>query len=1050
MKKKELRTTFRKSLLTILGLLLTVSMYGQKQSVTGFVTDENKEPLPGANILEKGTKNGTQTDFDGNYNLDAVNGATLVVSYLGYKTQEIVVANQSVIHIQMIIDAANLEEVVVIGYGSELRKELTTSIGSVNTEELQIAPVDSFEEALAGRVAGVQVTSSQGRPGASSSIKIRGTGSLTQDSSPLFVIDGFPNEDFDLSSIPSSDIQELQILKGPSAIAVYGARGGNGVVLITTVGGVKGTAKITYNSYHGVRQITKRMDVLSPYDFVDLQFEVDSELANNKYGPLTAYLKSDGTSVSGIDWQSEVFQDTEVHNHALSVSGGNSDTTYNLSFNNYTSTGLLPESGFERSYLKFKLGQKVTKKIKIGANISYTKSQITGTGTSTNIVSDDPASTSSSARFNLLRTIIQNRPTGGLFYSNEDLLSLAEDEDPTTDLLFNPLINALSQVREDKRHGIFFNSHIKYTIFNGLTLKVNAGMNKTFKNRSSFDAIGSAFYQRTNITQGSLWNEESLRTSISSTLYYEKKLGKNRINALLGYEYNNREGSGSKTTNGGFPESNNGLDDLGAGTIPGIPSSYRLSTNKLISVFYRFNYSYGGKYFVTNTLRRDGSSKFGKNNKFGLFPSMSVAWKFSSEAFVKKIKNISEGKLRFEWGQVGNNRIPGFVSTALLNSTTYGANNGIQSGVFPANLANTDIKWEAQESVGLGLDLGLFDDRVYLNVDLYSRTSKDLLLRANLPTSIGYTTIFRNVGKIRNGGLELALSTVNIDKDFKWNTSVNLTIPKRSKTLALVEDDVRFDSSGWAGSGDNDTYPNDYITRVGQPFGLMYGYVDDGLYGADDFDTNGDAFINVAFNDEVIGYRKYRDISGPDGVPDNIIDENDKKVIGDPNPDFYGSISNTFKYKGFDLNIYIQGSYGNDIYNANRLLWTQNLNYNQNYIPEVLNRWRTDRTPEENVGATFRSIDDVSNVLTSQYIEDGSFIRLKTVALGYTFPVKWVQKIGANKLRVYVSGQNLYTWTKYTGFDPEVSTRGSGLTAGVDYGAYPRTKTFIGGLTVSF
>ena len=1050
MKKKELRTTFRKSLLTILGLLLTVSMYGQKQNVSGQVTDENNVPLPGANILERGTNNGAQTDFDGHYSFEVNNGAVLVISYLGYKTQELTVGNQSAMHVQLQIDAANLEEVVVIGYGSVKRKDLTGSVGSVNTDDLRMAPVASFEEALAGRVAGVQVTSSQGRPGAPSSIKIRGTGSLTQDSSPLFVIDGFPIEDFDLSSIPSSDIQDMQVLKGPSAIAIYGARGGNGVILITTVGGVKGTSKVTYNTFHGVQRITKRMDVLSPYDFVDLQFEVDSELADNKYGPLSAYLTSNGTSVSGIDWQSAVFEDTEVHNHSVSVNGGNSDTAYNISLNNYTSTGLLPKSGFERFYLKFKLNQKVTNKIRIGVNISYTKSQITGTGTSTSIVSDDPSSTSSSSRFNLLRTIIQNRPTGGLFYSNEDLLTLAEDEDPTTDLLFNPLINALSQDREDLRHGIFFNGYIKYTIFKGLSLKVNAGINKTFKKRSSFDAIGSAFYQRTGITQGSLWNEESLRTSISSTLNYEKKLRKHRISGLLGYEYNSREGSGSKTTNGGFPEPNNGLDNLGAGTIPGIPSSYRLSTNRLISIFYRFNYSYGGKYFLTNTLRKDGSSKFGENNKFGLFPSMSVAWKFSNENFMSSLKNISEGKLRFEWGQVGNNRIPGFVSTALLNSTTYGANNGIQAGVYPANLANPGIKWEAQESVSLGLDLGLFNDRVYLNADLYSRTSKDLLLRANLPTSIGYTTIYRNVGQIRNGGLELALNTVNVDKDFKWNTNINLTIPNESKTLALVEDDVRFDSSGWAGSGNNDTYPNDYITQVGQPFGLMYGYVDDGLYGAEDFDTNGDALINVAFNNEAIGYRKYRDISGPDGVPDNIIDENDKIVIGDPNPDFYGSISNTFKYKGFDLNVYFQGSYGNDVYNANRLLWTQNLNKAQNFIPEVLNRWRTDRTPEENAGATFRSIDDVSNVLTSQYIEDGSFIRLKTIALGYTFPEEWVEKIGANRLRIYVSGQNLYTWTKYTGFDPEVSTRGSGLTAGVDYGAYPRTKTFIGGLTVSF
>ena len=1045
MRKNLFKSPFKKGLLTVIGFLLTVSMFGQKMSVSGTVVDENKEALPGVQVYVKGTAIGTITDFDGMYELNVDQNSVLEFNYVGYlDKQEVVITGT--INVQMAIDRQSLDEVVVIGYGSVKRKDLTGAVVSLDVDDMVKAPVSSFDEALAGRMSGVQVTSSEGRPGAPSSIKIRGTGSLTQSSSPLFVVDGFPIDDFDISSLAPSDIESMEVLKGPSAVAIYGSRGGNGVILITTVSGVDGKSKITYNTFYGIQNITKRIDVMTPYDFVDLRYEVDPVGAENSYGPLSAYLKNDGTSISGIDWQNEVFNQTEVKSHALSVNGGNSDTRYNLSFSNYSSGGLLDNSGFKRNYAKLKLDQKVSKKVKIGTNISFSNTETTGTYTSTNILNSDGGS-SSSGRFNLLKDIVQGRPTGGLFYSNEELLYLPEDPETEEGApITNPLVNANTQTRIDERNTFLFNGYLQYTILNGLVFKANAGVQKTFRRRDSFDSLNSAFERRNGFTRGSIRNEESTRSLLSTTLNFKRKYDRlHSVNCLIGFDYSDILYKYVIANGSDFPEPNLGLDDLGFATEPSFSSSYRAPTNTLLSFFYRLNYVYDGKYFFTSTLRRDGSSRFGPNQKFGFFPSMSVAWRFSDENFLSDSKVINDGKLRFEWGQVGNNRIPASVSKPLLITTSYGVENGTQPAVRPDNLSNPDIKWEAQEQINLGVDLGMFGNRVLMNVDVYSKKSKDLLLRADLPTSIGFSTVYRNIGEIQNQGLEFSLSTINIDKEFKWSSNLNLTFPK-NKTIALVDDDTRYDSSGWYTSTvSSDPYANDFITQVGESFGLMYGYVDDGLYRAEDFDENGDAYIDVTFNDEELGFRKYKDLNG-----DNKIDEKDKKVLGNPNPIFFGGLANNLSYKNFDLSVFFQWSYGNEVYNANRLLWTSNMEKTRNFIPEILNRWRTDRTEEENANTTFRSIDDKSQVLTSQYIEDASYIRLKTISLGYTFPKKWINKVKAQNLKIYVTGQNLFTWTNYSGYDPEVSTRGSGLTSGVDFGAYPRSKTFIGGLSVTF
>ncbi|MDO5980037.1 SusC/RagA family TonB-linked outer membrane protein [Flavivirga spongiicola] len=1022
---------------------------GQIIKVTGTVTDTSGAPLLGVNVIEEGsTSNGGTTDFDGNYNINVKKGSVLTFSYIGFLTQKVTIDTKSVVNIVMSEDSQKLDEIVVIGYGTQKRRDLTGSVSSVDVGDLNVAPVGSVDGALAGRISGVQVTSSQGRPGAPTSIKIRGTGSLTQSSDPLYVIDGFPIEDFDLSSIDQSDIGSFQILKGPSAVAIYGARGGNGVVLITTKDGTSGKTEVKYNGFIGYEKITTKIDVLSPYDFVDLRYEVDPDEAANRYGPLSAYQRPDGSSIEGIDWQEEAYRETEVQSHSLSVTGGSKETKYNLSLSKYDGEGLLENSAFNRTYAKVKLNQKISDKLKVGVNISYTTSRISGTSTSSNILNPDTdGGSTSSARFNLLKDIVQGRPTGGLFISNEELLGLPEDPDTEEGApITNPLVNARTQIREDERSTLLFNGFLEYEIIDDLKLKVSGGIQKLNQRRESFDKVNSAFERRNGFTRGEIRNRERINKLFTSTLTFKKTiLDNHNFTTLLGFDYQDITDETSAASGSVFPEPNLGIDNLGAATEAGFPFSVRVPTNRLISLFYRINYDYAGKYFLTGTIRRDGSSRFGANNKFGVFPSVSAAWRFSDESFLNDSNVISNGKLRFEWGEVGNNRIPAFVSTALLNTTTYGLENAIAAGVFPANLANPDIKWETQRQINLGLDLGLFNGNVSITADVYRKESDDLLLQAPTPANTGFTTVFRNIGKIRNEGIELGLNTVNVDKGVKWTTDFNITFPS-NKTLSLVEDDILFSSSSWSTSTvSQDPYANDFITQVGQPFGLMYGYIDDGLYRAEDFDTNGDALINVSFGDEELGYRKYVDLNG-----DNIIDEDDKAVLGNPNPKFFGGLTNNFSYKGFDLSVFLQWSYGNDIYNANRALWTSGLNSHRNFVPEIINRWRDTNTDEQNAAATFRSINDNTEVLTSQYIEDGSYIRLKTVSLGYTFPKQLVEKLKIQKLRIYATGQNLVTWTDYTGYDPEVSTRGSGLTSGVDFGAYPRSRTIIGGLSVSF
>ncbi len=1030
----------------VLIVLAVNSAFAQASVIKGKVTDASGIGLPGVSILVEGTTQGTVTDVDGNYSITVSSDQDILVfSFLGFISEKRAVGNNSQINVELAEDLQELSEVVVVGYGETNRRDLTGSVGSAPLSEMSKAPAGSVDQALQGRIAGVQVTTSSGRPGTAADIRIRGASSITGSSAPLWVVDGFILPDFDPTTIDPSDIENMEVLKGPSAIAIYGTRGSNGVIMVTTRTGKKEQVNVNYNGFVGVQGVTKTLDVLTPYQFVDLRYEVDGETnAMRAFGPLEGY-----EAVEGVNWQEEVFRNTPVESHTFTVNGGNESTRYALAATSYNTEGLIEGSLFNRKYLKLKIDQDLSDKLVVGTNISYSKSQTDGIFTSANILNNDGSG--SSNRFGYLKDVVQSRPTGGLALTTEELLTQQPNQDQAgTAFVLNPLVTARTMDRFREDNQLIWNGYVDYKIIKGLKMRVNGGLSRNVRESRAFNHINSPRYIRDGFTSGSVENRVREYYNVASYLTYKRNFGtEHEMTAMLGTEYNESVGTNVEVLALEFPDVNSGLDNLSAS--PSVTAdSYRLRTNKLISQFTRVNYIFRDKYLFTGTLRRDGSSKFGSLNKFGIFPSVSGAWRFGDEDFVQNLGIFADGKLRVEWGQVGNDRIASGLSGSLLGSSGYGLNNSIAAGVTALNKANPEVRWEKQEQVNIGLDLGFVNNRITTGFDIYRKDSKDLLLISLLPPSSGFSDITENVGKIRNEGVELSLNAIIMDKEFKWTSNLNIS-KYRTETLKLTGDqDSLLHSSGWDARPDESAYAGDYITILGQPFGQMYGYVADGLFLPQDFDTEGNPILDitaVAGEAAQTGYRKYVDMNG-----DSVINSEDKVVLGNTVPKFFGGITNNFSYKGVDLSVFLTFSVGNKVYNANRILYTSNLERNRNVLAEVNNRWRTDLTVDENVAnnPTFRSADDKSAVLTNEYIEDGSFLRLQVVSLGYTFPKAITSKVNLNKVRVYVTGQNLVTWTKYSGFDPEGNSRGNGLTSGVDYGAYPRSRALIGGVSVSF
>lgn len=1040
-------STGRKFALTLCALLLTVCVYAQK-TLNGVVLDEQDMPLIGATVAFSGKPGGTVTDMDGKFTLKVKVGDKLTFSYIGYQTKTMTFKGQNNITVRLEPDNKLLDEVVVVGYGSMKRSDLTGSVASVRGEDLIGYQSSSVAGALAGQVAGVQITQTDGTPGSGFNINIRGVGTLTGDASPLYIVDGFQVDDIEYLS--DADIESIEVLKDASSSAIYGARAANGVVLITTKQGTVSKPTITYNGSATYRHISKKLDVLSPYEFVKLQGEINSQYLNTYYregndedgNPYRYQTLDDYIGVEPVDWQDETFNPTWSQSHSVSLTGGTDQSKYAGTFSRYVEDGIFNNSGFDKTTFKLRFDQKLSKSLSFNAQVNYSMTNRRGQGTS-----------GDSGRFNMLAQILTARPTAGLRMTNEEFLATAIDpellESGESLAQVNPVMQTENVTNNRKAEMWSGNAAVKWEIIKGLTANVSGTYRTTntradvFYHDGSKEAYrnGQSPYGQSQMTREVSWTN-------SNTLTWKQKIKKHSYDVMLGHEIVFRGTEYLLGQSMDFPFDNLGNDNLGVGATPSRVTSSR-SDNKLLSFFARANYNYNDRYLLTATMRADGSTRFSAKNKWGYFPSFSAAWRISEENFMKGIDWISNMKLRFGWGLVGNDRISNYLSLDLYETTKYGVGNQVVTVLTPKQLRNSNLKWEASSTVNLGLDLGFFDNRLNVTADFFIKNTKDLLLAQSLAHVTGFESQMQNIGKIQNKGIELSLTSSNIErKNFTWQTNFNISFI-RNELKALADGvDAMYARSGF----DSNFTAYDYVAMVGESLGLIYGYEFDGIYQSDDFYTSastGELILKPGVTDNQRytegvepGVVKYKDQDG-----DGVITTNDRTVIGNALPKWYGGITNTFNFYGVDFSFMFQFNYGNDVYNATRLFSTQSRLGRKNMLAEVADRW----SPTNASNNVPKYDGYITNDVYSRFVEDGSFLRLKTMTLGYTFPREWTKKFKVSKLRVYAQAQNLFCITGYSGYDPEVSMAASNpMTPGLDWGAYPKSRIFTVGLDLQF
>jgi TonB-linked SusC/RagA family outer membrane protein len=1031
--------------LLILGLAFVTSFsYAQGKKIKGVVLDDNGLELPGVSILEKGTTNGTVTSINGKFELSVGKNAVIVASFIGFESQEITVGNQTDFKIVMAPDVQQLDQVVVVGYGRKSIKDVTGAITSVKPEDLAKAPVANFDQALSGRMAGVQVNFTDAQPGEGMNIIIRGGNSITGSNKPLYVIDGIPMEDFDSGSINAHDIESYDVLKDASATAIYGSRGANGVIIINTKSGIVGPAKVSVNSSVGIQRIPERLDVMSPYEFVKLQQEIaigkggdePQNFINNWVDP------EKYRNVKGTNWQDEIFKSAIIHNHTIGISGGNEKTTHNMSLNYLNQEGTLINTGYEKFNGKIKLDHKLSDKIKAGANVNYSWMEQSGVKVASN------------NRVSVIMDALTSRPVEPI---NSDGLENGVDPDDPDNLRYNP-VKTLNNTDKSKRWSVFrANAYTQFELMKGLEFKVTGGYVSDNRKESVFYNADTRQAYKEGIS-GRLIDRLYTTLSTSNTLNYNTKIaGSHKIGALLGYEYSVKKNEFFTAGSKDMPLDNLNVHSLQVGATPELPTSFK-SKHVMQSYFSRLDYSFREKYLFTASYRVDGSSRFLGDNKWGFFPSFSMGWRLIEEPFINDLNIFSNLKLRAGWGATGNNRVPNESAYTLMISNIengYVFNNIISKGFGVSRLADENLKWETTYQYNAGIDFGFFDGRLSATIDVYKKNTKDLLLDASMAPSTSFKTIWTNIGEVENKGIEFSFTSRNIEtKDFTWSTNFNISM-NRNKVVALTggASELKTDP-GW----NSKIKESQYISRVGSSVGQFYGLRSDGLYQVEDFNyVNGKGYVlkkDIPLNgsSEVIpGSEKFKDLNG-----DGNIDEKDRTVIGSAEPKHFGGLGNDFSYKGFDLSIFFQWSYGNDILNVNKvLLESPGIGYNYNYMKSVENRY-TPTNPGNYIhivrGENSRKgAAPEGNRVSDRMVEDGSYLKLKTVSLGYNFSKSFLKKTCFSKARVYVAAQNLYTWTNYSGYDPEVSVgRKGALTPGLDYSSYPASTTLTFGVNLKF
>lgn len=1043
----------QKKLLTLLcvaaTLLLSFGVSAQSVTIAGKVVDSNGEPLAGVTVLIKGSTTGTSTDVRGNFSIKADPSSTLLFTSLGYSPISETVGKRTVINVKMNEESASIGqiEVVSVGYGTVARRDLTGSVAKADLGAIMKSNVTSFDQALSGRLAGVVVTTGDGALGAEANITIRGNNSITQSNAPLYVIDGFPTESSFATSIAPQDIESIDILKDASATAIYGARGANGVIVITTKQGKESKPTVNFSAAITMSQISNKADLMGPYDFVKLQIE-GTPMASLEKTYLKERTLEDYKTIPGTDWQDEIYRMALTQNYNASVSGGTQTTKYNVSMSSLDQDGILLKSNFQRYQGKASLSQQIGKKVLLTTNINYSRSITSG------VTPTAPQASSTQTGW-LIFSVWGYRPVAPV--GSGDMFDEVIDEGVTSnnDYRFNPIYTCKNEYRKNILDFFSANGSVEYKFSNDLKFRTSGNYSYTERRREEFN--GSQTYSgypgspSGRGVNGGIYMTNQVSWLNENTLTYNKRFGRNHnFTAMGGFtmQGQSQQYGGVSATN--ITAENLGLDGLYTGryqAVKGVSSPWRM-----MSFLSRINYSYKYKYYLTASMRADGSSKFPKNNRFGYFPSVGVSWNFNREDFLKDKKWLSNGKLRASWGGTGNNRTTtpfDFLSELITSpgsnlSTDYVFNGKYIPGYYVGRVANDKLKWETTFQTNVGIDIGLFEDRVRFVADWYKKDTRDLLLEALLPASSGFTSAMMNVGRIGNRGWEFTLETVNIrTKEFQWTSSFNIAFNKNEIKELVSGQTSLVRNVAWDGKY-NGQFP--YISMVGGPAGLMFGYIYEGTYKDGDFENgvlkNGVPYVASTQKGLIRpGDPKYRDMNG-----DGLINDFDRTVIGRGQPKHTGGFGNNFTYRNFDLNIFMAWSYGNDVLNANRLVFEAGLRQNTNQLKSYNNRWSPENRNSDipRVGATGMDL------YSSRVIENASFLRIRNISLGYTFPTRMMRKASISSLRVHVSADNIYTWTNYTGPDPEVSTRNSVLTPGFDWSAYPRTIGVTAGVNITF
>ncbi|WP_162633324.1 SusC/RagA family TonB-linked outer membrane protein [Echinicola strongylocentroti] len=987
--------------------------------VKGQVIDQNGAPLPLTNILEKGTSNGTQADFDGNFSLSVTNNnAVLVFSFIGYTTKEVNVNGQSSLSVQLEESEAGLDEVVVVGYGTTKKSDMTGAVSSIKSTAISERPLSNFGQVLQGNVSGVAVNSSSGAPGSDVQVRIRGLGSINSSVDPLYVVDGLPYTG-NLNSINAYDIASIEILKDASSTAIYGSRGANGVVLITTKKGAGKGFNISYNGTYGVQDLRRKIDLLNATQYAELANEAETTIGNPE-----RYSASDISSFhnggQGTDWQDEIYRSAIIQTHQLSAMGGNEKLSFYLSGNYLNQDGIIKTSAFEKYSIRANLDANITDKLSVGNTLSVSRQKTSG-------VNAGGSTRSNSGNSNVVWAALVANPTLEIMDDNGDFIPNAPE--PIFD---NPVALLNGVVNDAQATEIIGSLYLNYDIKEWLSFKSTFG----FGLQSSLNGlytkkfiIGSndGFASRST-TQNTNWVSTN-QLNFNKTLGTDHKLQGNLISEVQ--QVTNESFSASSQ---GYVLDNLTYNDLSSGANVLIPNS-GASKWALASFALRANYSLKDKYLMTFTGRYDGASRLAEGNKWHLFPSGAISWKISEEPFMASIDAVSSLKLRASYGQSGNQSVNVYSTLSILgpDRAIIGANEDIRTGFAPLNLPNQDLTWEISKQTDIGIDGMFFKGKVGLVLDYFNRKTEGLFFNRALPSIVGTTnlTATTNIGSVRNSGMEVEIDVNVIDgRDFQWNVTGNFTYTK-NEVLALAENDTIYTGFG----GEFGQTNGSQILAVGGNLGVFRGWLSDGLYGSD-------VSLTIDGATQSPGDLKYVDING-----DGNISPDDRVVIGNAIPTHFWGLTNSFSYKGLNLTVFLQGSHGNQIVNLNRNTYLLSLDGKSNNELSTVDRWTPTNTDTDIPRATgVRTPMRFSD----KWLEDGSYVRVKTVTLGYQFPASMLERLKISSLGLFVTGTNLITFTDYSGYDPDVARSSSVTQQGYDQGIYPQSKSYVVGLNIGF